>query len=164
VQVGDRGDERETEPGSGGALRLVGPVKTLKDRRHVPWRNARTIVGDRKCDSRRRPFTGDLDSDPGSRMAQRVVDQVGDHLHKQFLVARKRERDVETGDERLAFVLGGRRERLRNLARDLGKVERPERRPPRARLDLADAKQGVEGMEHPLDVADRLADRVAPCA
>ena len=66
-------------------------------------------------------------------------------------------------NERLAFVFGGRRERLGNLARHLGKVERPERRPPRAGLDLADAEQGVEGVEHPLDVADRIADRVAPC-
>ena len=59
---------------------------------------------------------------------------------------------------------GGRGERLGNLARYFCKVQRSKRRPPRAGLDLADAEQGVEGMEHPLDVADRVADRVAPCA
>ena len=95
-------------------------------------------------------------------MAQCVVDQVGDHLHQELLVARERERDVETRDQRLAFVFSGRRERLGNVARDVSEVERPERRPPRAGLDLADAEQGVEGMEHPLDVADRRADRFTP--
>ena len=94
-------------------------------------------------------------------MAQRVVDQVGDHLHEEFLVAGDRKRRVEALNERLALVFGGRRERLRDLARHLCEVERPESRPPRAGLDLADAEQGVEGLEHALDVADRRVDRVA---
>jgi hypothetical protein len=46
VQVGDCGDQCETEAGSRRALRLVGPVKTLKDRRHVPGRHTGTVVGD----------------------------------------------------------------------------------------------------------------------
>jgi hypothetical protein len=88
-----------------------------------------------------RSAPSDLDPNPGRRMAQGVVDQVSDHLHQEFLVAGERERDVETrDDERLAFVFGGRRKRLGNLARRLRKIERPERRAPRAGLDLADAE------------------------
>ena len=94
-------------------------------------------------------------------MTQRIVDQVGDQLHQEFLVAGNRKRRVEALNERLAFVLGGRGERLHDLPRDFREVQRPESRPPRAGLDLADAEQGVEGIEHTLDVADRRIDRVA---
>ena len=94
-------------------------------------------------------------------MTQRIVDQVGDHLHEQLLVAGHRKRCVEALNQRLAFVFGSWRERLHDLPRQFGEVNRPESRPPRPSLDLSDAEQGIEGLEHTLDVADHRIDRTA---
>ena len=94
-------------------------------------------------------------------MPHRIVDQVGDHLHEKLLVAGDRKRRFETLNERLAFLFGGRRERLGDIARDFSEVERPERGSPRPSLDLADAQQGAKGVEHSLNVADRGVDCAA---
>ena len=67
--------------------------------------------------------------------------------------------EFEALNEHLVLVFGGRRERLRDFTRQFGKVKRTESRAPRAGLDLADAQQGVEGLEHALDIADRRIDR-----
>ena len=161
VQVGDCGDQRETEAASRRARRVARAMEALEDRAHFPGSDARTVVRDRKRNPRWGALTSDLNPDSGRRMTQRIVDQVGDHLHEQLLVAGDRKRRVEALNQRLAFVFGSRRKRLRDLPRQLGEVKRPESRPPRASLDLADAEQGIEGFEHTLDVADHRIDRTA---
>ena len=92
-------------------------------------------------------------------MPQRVVEQVRDHLDEQLPVARHRQRLIEARDESFSLFLGGGLKRLDDLARDLGEIERPEGRPPCAGLDLADAQESVEGLEHAFDFGDRSVDR-----
>ena len=48
VQLGDRGDEAEAEPGSGRRARRLGPVEALKDRLQLVGRDARAVVRDGK--------------------------------------------------------------------------------------------------------------------
>ena len=93
-------------------------------------------------------------------MPERIVQEIGDHLGQQFLVAGHRQLGPEMLDERLSLLLRGRLERFDRVACDPGEIERLERRQPGAGLDLADAQKRAEHLEHAFDFDDRGVDRL----
>ena len=121
MQVGDRGDETQSEPRSRRAGRGVGAIEGLEDLLQVGRRNARPVVRHRQRKALAGAHARYLDPHAGRRVTQRIVKDVGDHLRQQFLVASDGKRNIETRRERPALFPRGRLEGLDHFARDGGR-------------------------------------------
>ncbi len=66
---------------------------------------------------------------------------------------------IEPQGQGSALLFRRRTKGVRDVARDLGKIDGPESGPSRARLDLTDAQERVERFKHVLDVGGRSRDR-----
>ena len=158
VEPGDGRHEGEAETGARRRAARVQPGEAHGDELALRRRDARTVIGNRHLDLS--VHAAGRDGDPAARrgMADAVLDQVGQQLVDQRLVAQDRRVVDHHEAEHLAALLGG-----GTVGIDHGLDERSQRDPAEpfgsgAGLDLRDLQQRGEGRQDPVDVARRRLD------
>jgi hypothetical protein len=87
-------------------------------------------------------------------VAERILDQVRDHLGQQLAVAGEADAVLDLIVERVLGILGGRLIGLADAFDQLGQVDLGEAALLRAGLDLGDAQQGGEGFQKLVGLLD----------
>ncbi len=158
VQLRDRLHQRQSKPGARRVPGTLAAEETFGGTRPVRFGNSGALVNHGnlhtgRCQGRRQSHRATR-----RRELHRIVDQIGDRLLDQFAIAECRQPLGRLHRQRDAVLLGHRPVQLGHIGEQRRHVERGERRPTGAGLDLGDAEQGLEDRDDAVKVGGRPFD------
>ena len=128
MQAGDRLDQRQAEAAAGGRAAAVEAVEAVEHLVVLGFGNAGAVVGDLDLEAGARLAQRQRHGRAGRRVAQRVLDQVRDHLGQQLAVAGQADAVLDLVVELVVGILGGGLVGLADAAHQLGQVDLGEAR------------------------------------
>jgi hypothetical protein len=161
MQVRDRADERQPEPGAGRGARGIRAEEPLPRPRAVGRRQPRPAIRHPELHDAARRLGGERDAAALGRELDGVVEQVGDRLQQEVAVPGQRQRSGQREEDALALRLRRGAVELGGVGGHLGQVERAEGGAARACLGLGDAQERMEDADDGIEVGDAALHRAA---